>query len=88
MEKGSPTLFLLNVNHIHQQRLKEGGQSAGHHHIAGTPHMLVQRQAVRQQPACYDEHRTYDEEGDDLLLNGLFLANELATVEAKHDVGD
>ena len=76
------------VNDLHQEGLEEGGEAAGHEDIAGAPDALVQRQAVGEQIAANDTNRAHDEEGDDLVADGLFLTDEPSAVEAQQGVGD
>lgn len=87
MEEGGPTRFLLNIDDIHQEGLKQRGESAGNHDIAGAPDALVEGQAIREQVTTDDEDSTHDEEGDDFIRDGLFLANESTTIEAKQHMG-
>ena len=88
VEESGPIGFLLNIDDIHQEGLEQGGETTGNHNIAGAPDALVEGQAVREKIASDDEDGTHDEEGNDLIGNGIFLTDELATVEAEEDVGD
>ena len=88
VEEGGPTGFLLNIDDIHEEGLKQGGEATGDHDIAGAPDALVERQAVREKIASDDEDGTHDKEGNDLIGNIIFLTDELATIEAEEDMGD
>ena len=87
MEEGSPTRLLLDINHIHQECLKQRGEATGHHHIAGTPDALVERESVGKQITSDDKDGTHPKKGDDLLLDGLFLSDELTTIETQQHMG-
>lgn len=88
VEESGPTGFLLNIDDIHEEGLKQGGEAAGNHDVAGAPDALVQRQTVRKQVTTDDEDGTHDEEGNDLIGNIIFLTDEFATIEAEEDMGD
>ena len=88
VEESGPIGFLLNIDDIHQEGLKQRGESAGNHDIAGAPDALVEGQTIREQIATDDENGTHHEEGDDLIRDCLFLADEFATIETKQHMGD
>jgi len=88
VEESGPIGFLLNINHIHQEGLEQGGEATGDHNVAGAPDALVEGETVREQIATDDENGTHHEEGDDLIRDCLFLADEFATIETKQHMGD
>ena len=83
MEESGPIGFLLNIDDIHQEGLEQGGEATGDHNVAGAPDALVEGQTIREQVATDDEDGTHHEEGDDLIRDSLFLADEFATIEAE-----
>ena len=87
MEESGPTGFLLNIDDIHQEGLKQGGKTAGDHDITGTPDTLVQRQSVGKQIASDDEDSAHDKERNNFIRDGLFLADEFTTIEAEQHMG-
>ena len=88
VEESGPIGFLLNINHIHQEGLEQGGEATGDHNVAGAPDAFVERQAVREQIATDDEDGAHHEKGDDLIRDSLFLADKFATIEAEQYMGD
>ena len=88
VEESGPTGFLLNIDDIHEEGLKQGGEATGDHDVAGTPDALVEGETVREKVASDDEDGTHDKEGNDLIRNIIFLTDEFATIEAEEDMGD
>ena len=88
MEESGPARLLLNIDDIHQESLKQGGEATGDHHIAGTPDALVEGETVREQIATNDEDGAHHEEGDDFIRDRFFLADKFATIETKQHMGN
>ena len=88
MEESGPIGFLLNIDDIHQEGLEQGGEATGDHDVAGAPDAFVEGETVREQITTDDENGTHHEEVYDLIRDGIFLADEFATIETKQYMGD